>query len=49
VEIVQSDSESMLIIECNEEASSYLEWKPDSNTLAFMPFTTDLINQITNS
>ena len=38
---MQSNQYSSLIIEFNEEAQSYLEWKPDSNTVAYYPFTSE--------
>lgn len=47
--IVQSDTESMLIINCNEEASSYLDWQPWADTYAYYKLETDLNDYSWNS
>lgn len=39
----------MLIISYNDEANNYLDWEPNENVIAYMPFTNDLINKITNA
>lgn len=41
MEIVQSSDEAMLIIISNDEAMSYLEWTPDSDTIVYYPFTSE--------
>ena len=41
MEIVQSDSESMSIIDCNDEASGYLDYIPNQYTVAYYPLNSD--------
>lgn len=42
MEIVQADSNAMLIIESNDEAQGYMEWKPTNNTIAYYKFENNL-------
>ena len=44
MEIVQSNTESMLIIESNDEASQYIWYQVNSNTLSYFPFKDDLLD-----
>lgn len=39
----------MLIINCNEEALSYLKRQPGVNTVAYFPLTEDFIDQVTGN
>ena len=49
VEIVQSDSESMSIINCNDEALSYMWWHPWVNTYGYYPLTANWNDQSGNN
>ena len=44
MEIVQADTQAMLIIESNDEASEYLGWKPWANTLFYYSFDNSNLN-----
>ena len=43
---MQSSSECMLIIDCNEEAMSYLGWRPWEHTYAYFPMETNTTDQL---
>ena len=48
VEIVQSNTQAMLIINANDEASEYIKWKPWTNTLSYFPLRTDFSDSLSN-
>lgn len=41
---MQANQYSSLIIEYNDEAQSYLKWKPTTDTLVYLPLETDLLD-----
>lgn len=41
---MQSDTESMLIINCNDEAMEYLWFRPTTNTIAYFPLKDDVLD-----
>ena len=48
MEIVQTSSEAMLIIECNDEANWYMDWMPTENTIWYRPLTQDFNDKLWN-
>ena len=48
MEIVQSNTQAMLIIESNEEAQWYFWRKPWANTIAYIPLKSDLLDHSWN-
>ena len=45
MEIVQSDSHAMAIINCNEEALAYFDYSPNADTLVYLPLEWDLTDK----
>ena len=48
MEIVQADSNAMKIVNANDEASSYLVWKPWANTFLYYSFDWDVLDHSWN-
>lgn len=46
MEIVQSNTQAMLIVNNNEEASYYIEWHPWEHTYAYFPMKTNTTDQL---
>ena len=46
INIVQSNTNAMLIINCNDEAFSYLERQPGTNTIAYFPLEDNVTDKV---